>query len=105
MRSESIPLCSTTLSDDFRLTAFLRLAKYSLRCEKKASTSITSDCQVSPIARFQQVKFADEYSRAVTDEQSPIPATYSRIESRVVEALSRDDGMEYGIIFNCQMGS
>lgn len=40
----------------------------------------------------------------VTDEQSPIPATYSRIEARVVEALARDDGMEYGIVFNCQMG-
>ncbi|GAA5966606.1 hypothetical protein JCM21900_001467 [Sporobolomyces salmonicolor] len=44
-----------------------------------------------------------DYDRLpVTDEQSPIPGVFSRIEQRVSAALSRSD--KTGLAMNCQMG-
>lgn len=99
-------LCSLTISDVSNSTVFSRRARCLLSCERRDSTSITSDYQVRGESHQLDFRARSAFLLwTVTDEQSPIPATYSRIEARVVEALSRRDEIEYGIIFNCQMGS
>lgn len=54
-------------------------------------------------AKMAEEGFLVSYARLpVTDEQAPIPATYSRIEARVLEAMAGEG--EFGLAFNCQMG-